>query len=218
MPDLSRQALEDVTRLSEQIEEILNREPGATITEPTPSDEMRNVVTTHLRQRGRDWVTILAVLAILAGIFNMVLLEYRFRTGPQAALRYPQQQVLSRVLGSERPSASASVPLITRGTKCNDASKAIDVVGQKVWVSVTPAGSSIPDGGSNGTRTPGCHTKEFINAVPEQVLRQTRLLCDELHVSFVTWRLTGRETPVDRAHYAIAVWQSQDVDVYPPPN
>lgn len=74
MPELSRKALEDVNSLSEQIEAILNREPGASIPDALPArDETTPFISTHLRRRGRDWVTILCIVAIVLGVANLFL-------------------------------------------------------------------------------------------------------------------------------------------------
>lgn len=75
MPELSKRALDDAIKLTKRIEKILAREVDDHDPPAQPQrDDSTWFITSQLKRRGRDWVTILAVLAITVGVANLMVL------------------------------------------------------------------------------------------------------------------------------------------------
>ena len=128
------------------------------------------------------------------------------RPAPAAVFNYPTQRVLNA------PVPAGGVVKV-RGTKCSTAGRDLDVLTQRTWVTVDPPGVVVAEGQTQGTRKPGCVTREFTNLPPAGVTQATLALYSDT-LPCVSWRITGRDVPTDPA-YQPGVWTTEPFDVCP---
>lgn len=73
MPESSQRALKEARELGRRIDEVLAAHAEGDDEPTSQDDETRTFLLTHLRRR-RDWITIAAVVALILGVINLLLL------------------------------------------------------------------------------------------------------------------------------------------------
>lgn len=160
----------------------------------------------------RSTLALAAATAVLAVTAAGQAAYIASRPNPARVLSFPEQRVLSRV--GDRPGVRLGGDLSVRGTKCNVSGHPVQVSGTTSWVAIDPPGSVFETGRGSATRVRGCVTRTFANQVPVAVVDRTRALTAAGARPCVTWRITGREVPVDPAGLP-AVWQTEPFDLCP---
>ena len=149
---------------------------------------------------------LLALVAVLSITAAGQAAYIATRPKPVQVFDYPVQRVLNGPV-------QAGAPVKVRGTKCSTAPSPVDVLTVRTWVTVDPPGTIVVEGQTQGTRKPGCTTREFVNLPPPAVAARTFALVTKI-LPCVSWRVTGRDVPTD-PHYLPAVWSTEPFDVCP---
>lgn len=158
----------------------------------------------------------LIVIVLITGLIAIVQHFLLITQHARSVLEYPEQRVLNHVTGTNGPSLTITDTLKVRATKCVKGTQSVEVSGNLTWVSQDPPGSVVDAGHGSVVRAPGCTTKIFDNPLPADVVRRTEEILKSTHAEFVTWRLTGTETPVDPTLQA-KTWQTEAFDLYVTP-
>jgi hypothetical protein len=153
----------------------------------------------------------LAAGAVVLGTVAIVQQVYIVTSPrPQQVLNYPEQHVLNREDG--QPVVHVGQELRVQGTKCNEGDVPVAVHGVTSWVSIDPPGTTLDTGSGVSVRKPGCEVRTYSNQLPDLVVSRTVVLTAELGTKCVTWRITGREDPVNPL-FLSATWQSEPFDL-----
>ena len=150
--------------------------------------------------RGAKVLYFLAIAVFIATVSTFILVWNIRDTSVSEVYsplaEYPVQDIITdqRIEGID--TVSLWEPVAVRGTKCVDPGENIEVTGVLSWQPIEPMGPVIEVG--TGVRIPeaGCTTEQFENIIPLEV----RLaLIEQFNSGIVnpTWRITGRETPVN---------------------
>jgi len=110
---------------------------------------------------------------------------------------YPVQIVTAEeILDNGTKAVFLEGDIEVEGTKCNDSSKDVQVVGFITWHAVDPPGTIVDTGVGRNEMEPGCTTTVFQNQIPVEV----RIAIQAQHDNGIhepVWHIQGTEWPLD---------------------
>lgn len=112
------------------------------------------------------------------------------------------------------PAATLGEQISVTGTKCNRSGEPVQVSGVIYWQTVTPPGTTIPAGGGQSTRQPGCDTRTYMNPMPDKVRERTEQIVADDGRKWVEWQIVGHENVVGDRAARSAIWWTQPFRLY----
>lgn len=148
-----------------------------------------------------------------------------YQTAPQTVLGQQEIVTVGGVKSSVvvlRWDGHSPVAFESVGSKCNNSPGVIKKKTERLFASVSPTGSVVPDGGSVVDMIPGCTTRTaanpYLNVVPLEVLERARVLSQRTGERITLWQYRGIETPFDgNGNPGVpAYWQSDSFGIEVP--
>lgn len=153
----------------------------------------------HKASRGARALYIMAGLVFAITVITLVLV-WNLRNPTEVVYsplaEYPVQEVIEETHLDGIAYVGMFDPITIRGTKCVDAGEHIEITGVVSWQPIDPLGPVIEVGTGTRIPEPGCTTTIYENVIPFEV---RVAMIEQFNNGIVnpTWRITGRETPVD---------------------